>query len=98
MKQKTKISGQESWIEFLQPFFAGTTIPHARGIAQLIGRCVKVNPKNDDLVTAISTAFMFTSLRANCDANRSIAEETERSYKTNKFLTIWNEENEKKGR
>ena len=45
-----------------------------------------------------SKAFMFTSLRANCDANRSIAEETERSYKTNKFLTMWNEENEKKGR
>lgn len=98
MKQKTKISGQVSWIAFLQLFFAGTTIPHARVIAQLIGRGVKVDQKKDDLVTAISTAFMFTSLRANCDANRSIAEETERSYKTNKFLTMWNEENEKKGR
>ena len=51
-----------------------------------------------ELKVHTSKAFMFTSLRANCDANRSIAEETERSYKTNKFLTIWNEENEKKGR
>ena len=38
-----------------------------------------------ELKVHTSKAFMFTSLRANCDANRSIAEETERSYKTSKI-------------